>query len=108
MGWDAKMMRLETEFFAQPAHVAAPRLIGKMLCRRLGRKVIRLRITETEAYCGEAETACHARHGRTARTAILYEPGGRAYVYRFSKAPADSPCLCQRFLFPRFRGSGSP
>jgi DNA-3-methyladenine glycosylase len=102
------MMRLEAKFFAQPADVAAPRLIGKLLCRRLGRKVVRLRITETEAYCGEADTACHAHRGRTARTAILYEPGGRAYVYHFSKAPADNPRLCQRFRFPRFRGAGNP
>ena len=34
------MMRLEAKFFAQPADVAAPGLIGKLLCRRLGRKVI--------------------------------------------------------------------
>ena len=75
------MRRLEAKFFAQPADVAAPGLIGKLLCRRLGQKVARLRITETEAYCGESDTACHARRGRTARTAVMYEPGGRAYVY---------------------------
>ena len=102
------MIRLGAELYSQSAEVAAPRLLGKLLCRRLGRKVVRLRITETEAYCGEADTACHAHRGRTARTAVMYEPGGRAYVYRFSKAPADSPRLCQRFRFPRFRGAGSP
>ena len=75
------MRRLEAKFFAQPADVAAPGLIGKLLFRRLGQKVARLRITETEAYCGESDTACHARRGRTARTAVMYEPGGRAYVY---------------------------
>lgn len=74
-------MRLEAAFYAQSADVAAPGLLGKLLCRRLGRKVVRLRITETEAYCGEADTACHARRGRTARTAVMYEAGGRTYVY---------------------------
>ena len=42
---------------------------------------MRARLTETEAYYGEGDTACHARHGRTARTDILYAEGGRAYVY---------------------------
>ncbi|NLE41723.1 MAG: DNA-3-methyladenine glycosylase [Lentisphaerae bacterium] len=74
-------MRLEAAFYAQSADVAAPGLLGKLLCRRFGRKEVRLRITETEAYCGEADTACHARRGRTARTAVMYEAGGRTYVY---------------------------
>ncbi len=38
-------------------------------------------ITEVEAYDGEADLACHAARGRTARTAVMYEPGGVWYVY---------------------------
>lgn len=62
-------------------------LIGKLLCRRIKSEddtcasVIRLRITETECYFGEADTACHANKGRTARTDIMYRAGGVAYVY---------------------------
>lgn len=57
-------------------------LIGKHLVRRLadGRLDARL-ITEVEAYDGERDLACHARVGRTARTAVMYEPGGVWYVY---------------------------
>ncbi|MGI5867992.1 MAG: DNA-3-methyladenine glycosylase [Kiritimatiellia bacterium] len=92
--------RLEAAFFKLSADVAAPRLLGKLLCRRLGSKVVRLRITETEAYCGEADTACHAHRGRTARTTVMYEPGGVAYIYlcygmhemlNIVTGPADSP-----------------
>ena len=59
----------------------APWLIGKLLCRRTENGTLRLRITETECYYGEEDTACHAHKGRTARTDIMYREGGRAYVY---------------------------
>ncbi len=57
-------------------------LIGRHLVRRFpdGRTEARL-IVETEAYDGESDRACHARVGRTARTAVMYEPGGCWYVY---------------------------
>jgi DNA-3-methyladenine glycosylase len=38
-------------------------------------------ITEVEAYDGERDLACHARAGRTNRTAVLYGPAGVWYVY---------------------------
>jgi DNA-3-methyladenine glycosylase len=59
----------------------APFLLGKFLCRKIGRKVIKLRIAETEAYLGEDDTACHAHKGKTERTAVMYEDGGHAYIY---------------------------
>ena len=39
------------------------------------------RIVEVEAYIGESDPACHAAAGLTTRTAPLYGPPGRAYVY---------------------------
>ena len=59
----------------------APALLGKLLCRRIGEEIIKYRITETECYFGEEDTACHAHKGKTERTKIMYHEGGVAYVY---------------------------
>ena len=76
------MSRLSPAFYAQDVLSAAPGLLGKLLCRRLPNgTVLRGRITETEAYRGEGDTACHARAGKTRRTAVMYGPGGFSYVY---------------------------
>ena len=72
---------LSLEWFCRPATELAPALLGKILCRQTENGVIRLRITETECYFGEEDTACHAHHGRTPRTDIMYARGGNAYVY---------------------------
>ncbi len=74
-------MRLTREFFTRPALELAPLLLGKILCRRVDGEVIRRAITETEAYCGVTDTACHASKGRTPRNAPLYAAGGTSYVY---------------------------
>jgi DNA-3-methyladenine glycosylase len=56
-------------------------LLGQRLVRQVdGRRLSGL-IVEAEAYDGESDLACHARVGRTGRTAVMYGPAGRAYVY---------------------------
>jgi DNA-3-methyladenine glycosylase len=72
---------LTAEDYAAPATALAPRLLGAYLCRQTEEGVLRARIVETECYYGEADTACHAHKGRTARTETLYAAGGIAYVY---------------------------
>ncbi len=59
----------------------APVLLGKLLCRKINNEIIKLRITETEIYFGETDSACHASKGKTKRTETLYEAGGITYVY---------------------------
>lgn len=74
-------MKIKNEFYALRATQMAPKLIGKLLCRKINNKIIRLRITETEIYFGEDDSACHASKGKTNRTKIMYESGGLAYIY---------------------------
>lgn len=75
-------MRLGREFFERDALVVAPELLGKALVTVTPEGAERrLVITETEAYRGEEDTACHAHRGRTKRTEMLYRGGGAVYVY---------------------------
>ena len=74
-------MRLAKEYYKRHATELAPDLLGKLLCRKIGDNLLEYRITETECYFGEDDTACHAHKGKTNRTRILYEEGGIAYVY---------------------------
>ncbi len=71
------MKRLGYDFFHRPCPEVARDLVGKVLVHR-GQ---RLRISETEAYCGESDTACHAHKGRTKRTEVMYMDAGTIYVY---------------------------
>ncbi len=76
------MKRLETEFYNRDAVTVAEKLLGKILVRRWDDgKESRYRITETEAYLGVEDKACHASKGRTPRTEIMYAEGGNVYVY---------------------------
>ena len=76
------MRRLRKSDYAVDAVTAAKMLLGKRLCRRLADgTVLKARIVETEAYCGEGDTACHAHCGKTERNAPMYEAGGIAYIY---------------------------
>jgi DNA-3-methyladenine glycosylase len=72
---------LDREFFGRPALTVARELIGKHLVRRAGRRIIDAVITETEAYIGPHDLACHGSKGRTPRTDVMFGPAGYWYVY---------------------------
>ena len=75
-------MILDGNFFHRDCLEVAPDLVGKLIVRRLDNgEEISLRITETEAYRGTEDKACHASKGRTPRTEILYGESGIIYVY---------------------------
>jgi DNA-3-methyladenine glycosylase len=74
-------MLLPQSFYNRPTLTVARELIGARLVRILdGVQLVGL-ITETEAYIGEDDLACHAKAGLTRRTAPMYGPPGHAYVY---------------------------
>ena len=73
---------LKYDFYHRPCLEVARDLVGKWLVRHLpSGEILRLRISETEAYWGEADTACHAHKGRTKRTEVLYADAGTIYIY---------------------------
>lgn len=74
-------MKLEFSFFDRECLEVAEDLVGKVLVRKTEEGETRLRITETEAYLGESDTACHAHKGKTKRTEVMYMKAGTIYVY---------------------------
>ena len=74
--------RLLKEFFIRDVLEVAPDLPGKNIVVRLkDGKYDRFQVTDVEAYRGKEDKACHASKGRTARTEIMFDEGGKLYVY---------------------------
>src|SRR5271157_4940399 len=74
------MDRLMQPFFARDTVIVARALLGKRLVRVLDGQRLSGLIAETEAYRGTNDQASHA-YRLTPRSAIMYGPPGRAYVY---------------------------
>jgi len=72
---------LRPDFFERRPQVVARELLGKFLVRRYRGKIRAYMITETEAYDGSRDLACHARSGKTARNAPMWGKPAHAYVY---------------------------
>ena len=69
-------------FQTHDAVFIAKNLIGKTLVRKFENgEIIRMKIVETEAYLGPEDLACHASKGRTPRTDVMFQEGGKIYVY---------------------------
>lgn len=76
------MKKLEIDFYRQDAVTVAEKLLGKVLVRKWDDGTeSRYVVSETEAYLGAEDLACHASKGRTPRTEIMYAEGGKVYVY---------------------------
>ncbi len=94
---------LTRDFYDRDTVTVARELLGQQLVRVLedGTRLI-CRITETEAYVGPIDKACHAyQYKRTRRTETLFAPPGTAYIYliygmyhclNFVTEPEGEPC----------------
>jgi DNA-3-methyladenine glycosylase len=74
-------VKLERSFYTRDVLEVAPDLLGKILVCKTADHWLRFRITETEAYRGAADLACHASKGRTQRTEVMFFAGGIIYMY---------------------------
>jgi DNA-3-methyladenine glycosylase len=74
---------LPTSFYNNPDVVdVSKQLLGKLICTNVNSQFTSGIITETEAYCGRNDKACHANNGkRTPRTEVMFGDPGHAYVY---------------------------
>lgn len=74
--------RLTPDFFQRDVLDVAPSLLGKRVVRQLDDgTILQFVISETEAYRGTDDKACHAHKGRTPRTDVMFRQGGLVYVY---------------------------
>jgi len=69
--------RLSRDFFTLPTLTVAQKLLGKIMVFGNAAGLI----TETEAYIGLTDPACHAARGKTPRNTVMFGPAGFSYVY---------------------------
>lgn len=76
------MEKLTRHFYGRDTLTVARELLGKYLVRVVDGRALTVRLTETEAYIGRLDKACHAyNYKRTKRTETLFAPPGTAYLY---------------------------
>lgn len=76
--------KLSPDFYLRDTLSVARDLIGRYLVRESEGGRLVCRITETEAYCGPTDPACHSykkASKKGGRTNVMYREGGLAYVY---------------------------
>ena len=74
-------MILPSSFYNRPTLQVAQDLLGCFLVRKIGKKIIKTKIVEVEAYNGSDDLASHASRGRTERNSIMFGEPGAIYVY---------------------------
>jgi DNA-3-methyladenine glycosylase len=72
---------LPRAFYGRDVVEVARDLLGRVVESRTPEGVVAVRVVETEAYAGEDDGASHAWRGPTPRSAVMYGPPGRLYVY---------------------------
>jgi len=74
---------LPADALSGPVVDVARALLGRDLLSRVDGALVRVRLTEVEAYAGLGDdVASHAHRGRTPRNGVMFGPPGHVYVYR--------------------------
>jgi len=72
---------LPRKFYIRPVLTVAKDLLGKVLIRKDGNRILAARIVEVEAYDGKVDEASHSFNGKTKRNEVMFNEGGYFYVY---------------------------
>lgn len=72
---------LPREFYLRNTITVSKDLLGKVIIRKTGNRILAAKIVEVEAYLGNSDPASHAYHKITERNKAMYGIGGHAYVY---------------------------
>jgi len=67
--------------FDAPSVEVAPLLLGALLSHSTANGTVTVRLTEVEAYLGEADPGSHAFRGQGKRNAVMYGKPGHLYTY---------------------------
>jgi DNA-3-methyladenine glycosylase len=107
--------RFDREFYSQDVLEVAPKLIGQHLVRGTpDGSISEYIITETEAYRGGDDLACHASKGRTPRNEVMFGEGGYIYMYLIygmhwmMNVVTGPPGIPQAVLFRGVREANGP
>ena len=73
--------KLKKSFYRRELLDVARSLLGKILVKASGNKILAGKIVEVEAYNGDSDEAAHSYGGITKRNEIMFEAGGYLYVY---------------------------
>lgn len=72
---------LKRAFYTRNVLFVARELLGKILVKKSGSKILSGKIVEVEAYHGDYDQASHAFKGKTKRNEVMFNEGGYLYVY---------------------------
>lgn len=72
---------LKKQFYRRDTIKVAKELLGKIIVKTEKDRILSGMIVETEAYTGENDPASHSHNGITKRNNVMFEDGGKAYVY---------------------------
>lgn len=73
--------KLPLKFYKRDLHTVAKELLGKYIVKKYDGLYLSGRIVEVEAYDGNIDEAAHSFSGKTKRNQVMFEGGGKLYVY---------------------------